>query len=102
MAGSCPLLLAACFLSRDLAAHDLGAFDHRAHFSECDLARKIFEAAIRRHHDPIGRGKRQRLTVSRASTVRSERSITPRMIVFDGNCCKTERSSLGCAASIET
>src|SRR5262249_16544744 len=41
-------------------------------------------------------------TVSGASTVRSDRSITPRMIVFDGNCCKTERSSLGCAASIET
>ena len=32
----------------------------------------------------------------------SRRSITPRMMVFDGSCCRTERSSLGCAASIET
>ena len=30
-----------------------------------------------------------------------DRSMTPRMMVFDGNSCKTLRSSFGCAASID-
>jgi hypothetical protein len=40
-------------------------------------------------------------TMSGVSIVPSARSITPRMMVFEGRFLKTARSSFGCAASIE-
>ena len=40
-------------------------------------------------------------TICGVSIVMSARSITPRMMVFDGNSFSTLRSSLGCAASME-
>jgi len=40
-------------------------------------------------------------TVTGVSTERSERSRTPRMMVFEGSCRRIERSSFGWAASIE-
>ena len=50
-----------------------------------------------------GSARRMRsATVCGVSTVMSERSMTPRMIVFDGSSLSTARSSFGCAASIET
>ena len=41
-------------------------------------------------------------TICGVSTVLSARSMTPRMICFDGRSLSTARSSFGCAASIET
>ena len=41
-------------------------------------------------------------TVSGVSIVMSERSSTPRMMVFIGSFSSTEQSSFDCAVSIET
>ena len=89
------------------ATHDGCSFDHGAHFCECDIARKIFQPAIRRHHDVFGRHVLQRASnacghVSGVSIVMSDRSSTPRMMSLPGSVSSTDAVETGLAVSIET
>ncbi len=89
------------------APHQRRAVRHRLHLAEGDRARQVFHAAIRRHDHPIRRQRHRaragcaRPPVCGVSMAMSDRSITPRMMVFDGNSFKILRSSFGCAASME-
>src|SRR6185369_7734795 len=47
------------------APHDRGTRHHRAHLAEGDIARQVFQSAIRRDDDALGRMMRQRAADAR-------------------------------------
>ena len=84
-----------------------GALDHRLHLPECDVARQVFQPAIRRNYQPrrgshSGSARLIRFAMmSGVSTTMVERSNTPRIIVFPVSFERTEQSSEDCAVSID-
>src|SRR5262245_5637200 len=60
----CPLSL------HQFLAHHAGTFHHCLHFAEGEFPRKIFQPAIRRHHDPLSRDESQCLANARRNGLR--------------------------------
>ncbi|MGA7230962.1 MAG: hypothetical protein WBX95_08550, partial [Xanthobacteraceae bacterium] len=79
---------------------------HCPHFSERDITRQIFKAAIGRYDDLACIDILQRATnavgqIAGVSTVISARSKTPSMTVFEDSAASTLQSRCDCAVSIE-